>query len=60
MNKQQEEKKQNERFKLHIKEVEKKIVEANECVRFMRKNVKFTYQLISVMPESFRLDTATH
>ena len=55
--KQEEDKRQNDRFKGHIKEVERKIVEANECVKFMRKNIKFSYQLVSVMPETFRLDT---
>ena len=56
LNKQEEEKKQNDRFKQHIKEVERKIVEANECVKFMRKNIKFSYDLVSVMPDKFSLD----
>jgi translation initiation factor RLI1 len=54
--KHEEEKRQNDRFKLQIKEVERKITEANECVKFMRKNVRFSYQLVSVLPEKFKLD----
>ncbi len=54
----EEEKRATDRFRQQIKEVERKIIEANECVKFMRKNVKFSYQLVSVMPETFRLDSA--
>jgi hypothetical protein len=55
--KMEEEKRATDRFRQQIKEVERKIIEANECVKFMRKNVKFSYQLVSVMPETFRLDS---
>lgn len=56
LNKQDEEKKTNDRFKAEIKKVERQIVEANECVKFMRKNIKFSYKLVSVLPEHFKLD----
>ncbi len=56
-NRQEEEKKQNERFRAQIKEVERKIIEANQCAQFMHKNIKFSYQLVSVMPDTFRLDS---
>ena len=56
-NRQEDEKKQNERFRQQIKEVERKIIEANQCAQFMHKNIKFSYQLVSVMPETFRLDS---
>lgn len=57
-NRQEEEKKLNERFRQQIKEVERKIIEANQCAQFMHKNIKFSYQLVSVMPETFRLDSS--
>lgn len=56
LRKKEEEKRAKERFKQQIKEVERKIVEAYECTKFMRKNIKFSYQLVSVLPEKFKLD----
>lgn len=57
LHKQEEEKRHTDRFRAQIKEVERKIIEANECVKFMRKNVKFSYHIVSVMPETYRLDS---
>jgi hypothetical protein len=54
----EEEKRATDRFRQQIKEVERKIIEANECVKFMRKNIKFSYQLVNVLPDIFRLDSA--
>lgn len=56
LNKQEEERRHNDRFKAEIKKVERQIVEANECVKFMRKNIKFSYKLVSVLPDQFKLD----
>jgi kinesin family member 13 len=56
LNKKEEEKRSKERFKAQIKDVERKIIEANECTKFMRKNIKFSYELVSVLPEKFKLD----
>lgn len=30
-------------FKAKIKEIERKIVEANECAKIMKKNISFSY-----------------
>jgi pyruvate-formate lyase len=48
-----------DRFKQQIKEVERKVIEANQCCQFMHKNVKFSQELISVMPDTFRLDSTS-
>ena len=59
LKKQEEEKRQNDRFKLQINEVEKKIKEANECAKYIKKNVQFSLQLVSVLPEKFKLDSSS-
>jgi hypothetical protein len=52
----EEQKKEGEKFSQQMKEVSRKIIEANECMKFMRKNIQFSQQVVAVMPESFRLD----
>jgi uncharacterized coiled-coil DUF342 family protein len=52
----EEQKKEGEKFNQQMKEVSRKIIEANECMKFMRKNIQFSQQVVAVMPESFRLD----
>ncbi len=39
-------------FKQRIKEIERKIVEANECAKMMKKNISFSYQLVGSMSDS--------
>ena len=56
-NRQEDEKRVTDRFKQQIKEVERKVIEANQCCQFMRKNVKFSQELVSVLPDTFRLDS---
>lgn len=37
---------------MRIKEIERLIVEANECAKMLKKNISFSYQLIGSMSDS--------
>lgn len=39
-------------FKQKIKEIERKIVEANECAKIMKKNIQFSYKIVGQMSDS--------
>jgi|LauGreDrversion4_2_1035121.scaffolds.fasta_scaffold47463_2 hypothetical protein len=43
-----------------MKEVGRKIIEANECMKFLRKNISFKHDIVSVMPDSLRLDAKSN
>lgn len=54
MNKQEEEKRIKDRFKTELKKVEKHIIEANECMKQLRRNVNFSYELVTKLPDSLK------
>lgn len=41
-----------------MKEVERKILEANECSKLLKKNIRFSYQLVGVIPDSFSMSSS--
>ncbi len=47
----QQKNEQKNQFKQRIKEIERKIVEANECAKIMKKNITFSYQLVGSMSD---------
>lgn len=59
MNKHEEEKRQKDRFKTELKKVEKHIIEANECMKQLRRNIKFSYELVSKLPDSFKFGASS-
>lgn len=44
-----------QQFKQKIKECERKIIEANECAKIMKKNISFSYQLVTSISDSLAL-----
>jgi hypothetical protein len=38
----EEQKRDTDKFNQQMKEVGRKVIEANECVKFMRKNIQFS------------------
>lgn len=48
----QQKNEQKNAFKQKIKEIERKIVEANECAKIMKKNISFSYQLVGTMSDN--------
>ena len=41
-----------DQFRKEIKDIQRKVVEANECAKFLKKNIKFEIQIVGVIPEN--------